>query len=203
MVNPKSDNEPGWQLFVLAGYFQANGWTVSLSLSYHGRHNSFWHLNSVCACGSQTRVCMDTYIVCKCANYCLFLHIFFVLFLIGGAQGVLQPIPAVSMLMCYTSFSHTLILKLESPIGVHVGAAQLKKRRTKNLKQECWGYVPPVWLFVDVSTLSFLYYLLLKCIRTQCTLAVLTAIKSDKKQAWIACITSCNSNSICDPLRWF
>lgn len=33
-VNPEPDNELAWQLFVLAGYFQANGCTISLSGSY-------------------------------------------------------------------------------------------------------------------------------------------------------------------------
>lgn len=36
-VNPEPDNELAWQLFVLAGYFQANGCTVSLSGSYQAQ----------------------------------------------------------------------------------------------------------------------------------------------------------------------
>lgn len=45
-VNPESDNGLARQLFVLAGYFQPNSCTVSLSASYHGRHSPFWHTDT-------------------------------------------------------------------------------------------------------------------------------------------------------------
>lgn len=70
-------------------------------------------------------------IVCFCISS--------VLFLIGGHRGcssLSQQSQHVDVL--HMSFSHTYgTLKLESPIGVHIGAAQLKKRRrTAYLKQE-------------------------------------------------------------------
>lgn len=40
-VNPAPDNGLARQLFVLAGYFQANSCTVSLSVPYQGRHSLF------------------------------------------------------------------------------------------------------------------------------------------------------------------
>lgn len=57
-VNPEADNGLVWQLFVLAGYFQANSCTVLLSVSYHGSHSpalTHWHISvcvsvSVCVC---------------------------------------------------------------------------------------------------------------------------------------------------------
>lgn len=61
-VNPEADNGLAWQLFVLAGYFQPNSCTVSLSASYHGRHSHFWHT--------------DTSMVCVCVSLCVFVHLF-------------------------------------------------------------------------------------------------------------------------------
>ncbi len=62
-VNPEPDNGLARQLFVLAGYFQPNSCTVSLSASYHGRHSPFW----------QT----DTSIVYVCyMSLCVFTHLF-------------------------------------------------------------------------------------------------------------------------------
>lgn len=53
-VNPGAHNGLVWQLFVLAGYFQANSCTVLLSVSYHGGRSpqlTHSHINvRVCVC---------------------------------------------------------------------------------------------------------------------------------------------------------
>lgn len=82
-VNPEPDNGLARQLFVLAGYFQPNSCTVSLSASYHGRHSPFWHTDTSMVCVSVcVFVCART--VATSPNYfnvymhlCIFVWIYF------------------------------------------------------------------------------------------------------------------------------
>lgn len=62
-VNPDPDNGLARQLFVLAGYFQPNSCTVSLSASYHGRHSPFWHTDT-------SAVCLFVHLI-ACMHLCL------------------------------------------------------------------------------------------------------------------------------------
>lgn len=115
-------------------------------------HNSFWHLNNVCACVSQTRVCTGTYTTCKCANdwnwlcclYCFILCLRPIIPNRGRRGGWLGPIPAVSACWRVIYVIHTVEFKFGACMSVQrIWRRELEQSPhwTTNLKQELWRSV--------------------------------------------------------------
>lgn len=120
--------------------------------------------------------------MCKWAKFCLFFCTFYLFFfLMGGVTGGAPAYPSsqhVDALHVIQSHAHskTRVSHRCARRGSTIEEEQRISSRNVKAMSHLFGCV---WMF---PTFSFLYYLLLKCIRTQSTLAVLTATNGDKNK---------------------